>query len=75
MSRRRVQLQLRDGMRLYGIDSPEGRQRQQDSVAEHYRLVELAQQGRADEAAALMRHHIVSWQPLFSAALGGPLPP
>ena len=68
-------LQLRDGMRLYGIDSPEGRQRQQDSVAEHYRLVELAQQGRADEAAALMRHHIVSWKPLFSAALGGPLPP
>ena len=67
-------LQLRDGMRLYGIDSPEGRQRQQDSVAEHYRLVELAQQGLADEAAALMRHHIVSWKPLFSAALGGPLP-
>lgn len=62
-------LQLRDGMRLYGIDSPEGRQRQRDSVAEHYRLVELAQQGQADEAAALMRHHIVSWKPLFSAAL------
>ena len=37
-------LQLRDGMRLYGIDSPEGRQRQQDSVGEHYRLVELARQ-------------------------------
>jgi len=68
-------LQLRDGMRLYGIDSPEGRQRQQDSVAEHYRLVELAQQGQADEAAALMRHHIVSWKPLFSAALEGRTPP
>lgn len=64
-------LQLRDGMRLYGIDSPEGRQRQQDSVAEHYRLVELTQHGLADEAAALMRHHIVSWKPLFSAALTG----
>ena len=67
-------LQLRDGMRLYGIDSPEGRQRQRDSVAEHYRLVELAQQGRCDEAAALMSHHILSWKPLFSAALQGRTP-
>jgi DNA-binding GntR family transcriptional regulator len=38
-------------------------------VGEHYRLVELVQRGDADEAAALMRHHIVSWKPLFSAAL------
>ena len=29
---------------------------------------------RSPMAAALMRHHIVSWKPLFSAALGGPLP-
>lgn len=62
-------LQLRDGMRLYGIESPEGRQRQRDSVGEHYRLVELAQQGQADEVAALMSQHIVSWKPLFSATL------
>ena len=67
-------LQLRDGMRLYGIDSPEGRQRQRDSVGEHYRLVELAQQGQADEAAALMSHHILSWKPLFSAALDARTP-
>ena len=67
-------LQLRDGMRLYGIDSTEGRQRQRDSVGEHYQLVELAQQGRADEAAALMSHHILSWKPLFSAALEGRTP-
>jgi len=67
-------LQLRDGMRLYGIDSAEGRQRQRDSVGEHYQLVELAQQGRADEAAALMSHHILSWKPLFSAALSGQMP-
>lgn len=63
-------LQLRDGMRLYGIDSPEGLQRQRDSVAEHYRLVELAQRGDVDAAAALMSRHIVSWKPLFIAALG-----
>ena len=67
-------LQLRDGMRLYGIDSPEGRQRQRDSVGEHYRLVDLAQQGQADEAAALMSHHILSWKPLFSAALDARTP-
>lgn len=67
-------LQLRDGMRLYGIDSPEGLQRQRDSVAEHYRLVELAQRGQVDEAAALMSHHILSWKPLFSAALEGRTP-
>ena len=63
-------LQLRDGMRLYGIDSAEGRQRQRDSVGEHYRLVELAQRGEVDAAAALMSHHILTWKPLFSAALG-----
>ena len=67
-------LQLRDGMRLYGIDSPEGRQRQRDSVDEHYRLVELVQRGQADAAATLMSHHILSWKPLFRAALQGRTP-
>lgn len=62
-------LQLRDGMRLYGIDSPEGLQRQRDSVAEHYQLVELSQRGDVDSAATLMSRHIVSWKPLFMAAL------
>ncbi|WP_341844991.1 hypothetical protein [Caballeronia fortuita] len=30
-------MQLRDDMRLYGIDSSEGLKRQKESVEEHYR--------------------------------------
>ncbi len=64
-------LQLRDDMRLYGIDSPEGRQRQLDSVDEHFQLVDLAERRDADAIAPLMSKHILSWKPLFTAALQG----
>lgn len=62
-------MQLRDDMRLYGIDSAEGRTRQKQSVAEHYEMVELADKGNAEEAADLISRHILSWKPLFEAAL------
>jgi DNA-binding GntR family transcriptional regulator len=65
----RTVMQLRDDMRLYGIDTAEGRIRQQESVKEHYQMVELADQGKEKEAGDLISQHILSWKPLFESAL------
>jgi DNA-binding GntR family transcriptional regulator len=60
---------LRDKMRLYGIGTEPGKERQRASIAEHYRFIELAEIGDAESAKALMKHHIRSWQPIFTDAL------
>ena len=60
---------LRDKMRLYGIASEPGKERQRNSVAEHYRIIELAEIGDADGLRELLKHHIRSWQPIFTEAL------
>jgi len=60
---------LRDRMRFYGDDSEEGLKRQKASVPEHYRIVELAVNGRAKELAKLLKSHIRSWEPLFMTAV------
>ena len=60
---------LRDKMRLYGIGSRAGMERQQESVPEHYRLVELALAGETDALTSLLRTHIRSWEPIFVDAL------
>src|ERR1700743_3390161 len=65
----RMVMQLRDDMRLYGIDSAEGRIRQQESVKEHYQMVELADQGKEKEAGDLISRHILAWKPLFESTL------
>ena len=62
-------MDLRDGMRLYGIDSAAGRQRQVASVKEHYQLIELASAGNTKSIAALISKHILDWKPVFTAAL------
>jgi DNA-binding GntR family transcriptional regulator len=67
---RRLVLSLRDDMRLYGIDSAEGRARQVASVGEHYEMIDVAARGDVARAAPLMHQHIMSWKPLFVAALG-----
>lgn len=66
----RMVLALRDDMRLYGIDSPEGRARQVASVKEHYEMIEVAERGEVAKAAPLVSRHIMSWKPLFKLALG-----
>jgi len=65
----RMIMDLRDGMRLYGIDSAAGRQRQVASVKEHYQLIELASAGNTKSIAALISKHILDWKPVFTAAL------
>jgi DNA-binding GntR family transcriptional regulator len=60
---------LRDRMRLYGIASRAGHERQQESVTEHYRLLDLAHAGAEDAIADLMRRHIRSWEPIFVEAM------
>ena len=62
-------MELRDGMRLYGMDSPAGRQRQVASVKEHYRLIDLAVAGDVATISKLIAEHIRSWEPVFTAAL------
>ncbi|QEI04972.1 GntR family transcriptional regulator [Pigmentiphaga aceris] len=66
-------MNLRDNMRLYGIESVAGLERQQLSVPQHYQLVELLAASKTDEAMTLMRRHVLDWEPIFVegiAALG-----
>jgi len=62
-------MELRDGMRLYGIDSTAGRQRQVASVKEHYQLIDLASAGDAERIGQLISTHILDWKPVFTVAL------
>ena len=62
-------MDLRDGMRLYGMDSAAGRQRQVASVKEHYQFIDFAVAGDTDAIAKLTTQHIMSWEPVFTAAL------
>jgi DNA-binding GntR family transcriptional regulator len=62
-------MELRDGMRLYGMDSPAGRQRQIASVKEHYQLIDMASAGEIDAIAGLVAQHIRCWEPVFTAGL------
>jgi DNA-binding GntR family transcriptional regulator len=73
----RLVMEQRDDMRLYGIDSKEGRQRQLDSVGEHYQMIQYALEGRVEQIGELITRHIMEWMPLFAAALaaqGSPQP-
>jgi DNA-binding GntR family transcriptional regulator len=62
-------MQLRDDMRLYGIDSPAGLKRQKESVKEHYQMIELAERGDVEKIGNLISQHILAWKPLFKSAL------
>jgi DNA-binding GntR family transcriptional regulator len=62
-------MELRDGMRLYGMDTVAGRQRQVASVKEHYQLIDLAATGETDAISELITRHIRSWEPVFTAGL------
>jgi DNA-binding GntR family transcriptional regulator len=60
---------LRDKMRLHGISSRAGLERQAASVAEHYRLIALAEAGDVEEIKTLMSQHIRTWEPIFAEAV------
>ncbi|MEJ2804140.1 GntR family transcriptional regulator [Comamonas sp. BIGb0124] len=62
-------LQLRDDMRLFGVDSEEGLQRQHESVKEHYQIIDLAIRQDVEAIGPLISRHILSWKPLFRSAL------
>ncbi len=65
----RMVMNLRNDMRLYGIDSAEGRKRQKLSVKEHYQMIAMGVAGDVEGIARLIEQHIVSWKPLFRAAI------
>ena len=60
---------LRDQMRLYGIKSRAGLARQNESIAEHYEIIELAMAGEEEALTNLLRRHIRTWEPIFVEAL------
>ncbi|SOE06195.1 transcriptional regulator, GntR family [Variovorax sp. YR752] len=62
-------MNLRDNMRLYGIDSDAGLRRQQISVPEHYRIVDLLEANDTAQAIELMKRHILDWEPVFVDAI------
>lgn len=62
-------MSLRDKMRLYGISTRAGLERQAASVAEHHSLIALADAGAIDEIGALMKRHIRTWEPIFVDAI------
>jgi DNA-binding GntR family transcriptional regulator len=65
----RLVVEARDAMRLYGIDTGPGRQRQQASVQEHFQLVDLAASGAVKDVSNLISHHILTWKPIFTDAI------
>jgi DNA-binding GntR family transcriptional regulator len=65
----RLVMAQRDDMRLYGIDSKEGRQRQIESVDEHYQMIKYALEGEVEQIGKLIPRHIMEWKPLFPAAV------
>ncbi|PJX21053.1 GntR family transcriptional regulator [Advenella sp. S44] len=65
----RMIMNLRADMRLYGIHSAEGKERQRASVSEHYEMIELAATHQCEAITALITRHIESWKPLFAASL------
>jgi DNA-binding GntR family transcriptional regulator len=71
----RLVMTQRDAMRLYGIDSKEGRQRQIDSVDEHYKMIQYALDGEVEQIGTLITRHIMEWKPLFAAALAAQASP
>jgi DNA-binding GntR family transcriptional regulator len=60
---------LRDQMRLYGIKSRAGLARQNESIAEHYEIIELAMAGKEEALTNLLKRHIRTWEPIFIEAL------
>lgn len=64
-----IVMKLRDRMRLYGIRSLAGRIRQDESVAEHYRIVDLVRGRIEGDAMTLMTNHIMAWEPVFTEAV------
>ena len=62
-------MELRDNMRLFGIETAEGEERQRASVKEHYELINLAAKGETKAIATLISSHIMDWQPIFRKAL------
>jgi DNA-binding GntR family transcriptional regulator len=60
---------LRDQMRLYGMKSRAGLERQTESIAEHYRIIELAMAGEVETLQDLLKGHIRAWEPIFVDAL------
>jgi DNA-binding GntR family transcriptional regulator len=62
-------MDLRDNMRLFGIETVEGEERQRASVKEHYELINLAVKAETKAIAALISSHIMDWQPVFRKAL------
>jgi DNA-binding GntR family transcriptional regulator len=59
----------RDKMRLYGISSRAGLERQAASVTEHYKLMGLATAGDAKSIKVLLKEHIRTWEPIFAEAI------
>jgi DNA-binding GntR family transcriptional regulator len=62
-------MDLRDDMRLFGIDTTDGEERQRASIKEHYQLIELAVKGDTKNIALLITSHIMDWRPIFRRAL------
>lgn len=67
----RMIMNLRDNMRLYGIESDAGLERQKLSVPQHFQLVELLAGSKTQDATDLMRRHILDWEPIFVHAVAG----
>jgi DNA-binding GntR family transcriptional regulator len=65
----RMAMALRDKMRLYGISSRAGLERQLASVSEHYQIIERALAGDGETIKTLLRHHIRTWEPIFVDAI------
>ncbi|NEE41034.1 GntR family transcriptional regulator [Streptomyces sp. SID7982] len=58
---------LRDHMRLIGLETQQGLARQRDSAAEHFQLLDLLEAGDSEGVCRIIGHHISAWKDVLRA--------
>lgn len=62
---------LRDHMRLIGLETDHGRDRQKASALEHFELLELLEAADVDGVRRVIRRHISEWEGVLRAGTQG----
>lgn len=60
---------LRDNMRLIGLQTEQGRIRQKESVSEHFQLLDQLAAGEVEAVRHTISHHISSWKAVLHAGV------
>ncbi|MFD5389617.1 GntR family transcriptional regulator [Streptomyces sp. NPDC056669] len=65
---------LRDHMRLIGLETEQGFARQEASAAEHFQLLDLLTAGDTEGVRGIISHHISAWEAVLRAGMAADHP-